>query len=119
MRAKGHPLDRATGSTILVVEDVEEIAAHMEQALIQRNHKVIRALNAEEAIQVAEHTLPTTILTDPDLPTLDRLLELLSAHRYLKDIPVVIIDLDEPQLNHGSIKVLRDFEALEKLMASL
>ena len=84
LRAKEHSLKRKTGATILVVEDVEEIALHMEQALIQRDHKVIRALNAEEAIQIAQQALPAVFLTDPDLPTFDRLLELVREHPQLK-----------------------------------
>lgn len=119
MRAKGHPLDRETGSTILVVEDVEEIALHMERALTKRDHKVVCAPNADEAIQIGEQALPVMIMTDPDLPTFNRLLELVSEHRCLKDIPVVIIDVDEPQLDDGRVKVLRDFEALDNLVDSL
>jgi CheY-like chemotaxis protein len=119
VRTKEHSLERKTAATILVVEDVEEIASHMERALTQRDHKVICALNAEEAIQIAEQALPAVVLTDPDLPTFDRLLELVSEHRQLKEIPLVIIDLDEPALDDGRVKVLRDFEALDNLVDSL
>jgi CheY-like chemotaxis protein len=119
VRAKEHSLERKTWATILVVEDVEEIASHMEQALIQRGHKVIRALNAEEAIQIAEQALPAVVLTDPELATFDRLLELVSEHRQLKEMPLAIIDIDERQLNHGRVKVLRDFDALDNLVDSL
>jgi len=119
VRAKEHSLERKSGATILLVEDVEEIALHIEQALVQRDHKVICALNAEEAIQIAQQALPAMVLTDPDLPTFDRLLELLSEHRQLKEIPLVIIDIDERQLNDGRVKVLRDFEALDNFVDSL
>jgi DNA-binding response OmpR family regulator len=118
LRAKGHPLGRETVATILVVEDVEEIASNMERALIQREHKVLVALDAEQAIQIAEKALPAVVLTDPDLPTFDRLLELVSEHRYLKEVPIVVIDVDELQLD-GRIEVLRDFEALDNLIDSL
>jgi CheY-like chemotaxis protein len=116
---KGHPLGRETAATILVVEDVEEIASNMKRALIQRDHKVLCALDADQAIQIAEKALPAVVLTDPELPTFGRLLELVSEHRHLKDVPVVIIDVDEPRLSDGRIKVLRDFEALDDLVDSL
>lgn len=119
LAAKGHPLGQKTGATILVVEDVEEIASNMERALIQRAHKVLWALHAEQAIELAEQALPAVVLTDPELPTLDRLLELLSEHDQLKNVPVVIIDLDEEQSLDERLKVLRDFEALDDLVDSL
>lgn len=116
--AKGHPLGQVT-TTILVVEDVEEIASHIERALIQRDHKVLWALNAEEAIEIADKALPGVVLTDPELPTLDKLLELVGEHHHLKNVPVVIIDVDEEQFLDERIKVLRDFEALDDLVKSL
>ena len=119
LREKGHPLGRETAATILVVEDVEEIASNMERALIQRDHKVLCALDAEQAIQIADKALPAVVLTDPELPTFDRLLELVSEHRYLKEVPVVVIDVDELQVPDERIKVLRDFEALDDLVDSL
>ena len=116
VRLKEHSLERESGVTILVVEDVEEIASHMERALTQRDHKVICALNAEEAIRIAEQALPAVVLTDPDLPTFDQLLELVSEHRQLREIPLVIIDIDETELNDGRVEVLPDFEALDNLV---
>jgi CheY-like chemotaxis protein len=119
LRSKGHPLGRETTATILVVEDVQEIASGMERALIQRNHSVLLAPDADRAIQIAEKALPAVVLTDPELPTFDRLLELLSEHHFLKEVPVVIIDVDEPLSSDGRIKVLQDFTAFDHFMDSL
>ncbi len=110
---------RETAATILVVEDVEEIATNMERALVQRDYEVLCALDAEQAIRMAERALPVVVLTDSDLPTLDRLLELVSEHRSLKEVPIVVIDVDELQLRDQRIKVLQDFEALDELVDSL
>ena len=112
-------MGRETTATILVVEDVEEIASGMERALIQRNHSVLMAHDADQAIQIAEKALPTVVLTDPELPTFDRLLELLSEHDYLKEVPVVIIDVDDPQSSDGRVKVLQDFAAFDQFVDSL
>lgn len=112
-------MGRETTATILVVEDVEEIASNMERALIQRDHKVFSALDAEEAIQIAEQALPLLVLTDPELPTFDRLMELIRKHPRLNEVPVVIIDVDEEPLPDERIKVLRDFAALDEFVDSL
>jgi DNA-binding NtrC family response regulator len=104
--------------TILVVEDVNEIGANMGTALNKRGHRVVRAENADEAIRLAEHDRPAMILTDPDLPTFEKLMKLLRAHGTLKNMVVAIIDINHLKVNDQSVNVLPDFQALDDLLNS-
>lgn len=106
-------------STVLVVEDIAEIALHMQRRLIERGYKVIWAQDAARAIQLAERDRPSIILTDLDLPTFDSLVELVSAHRELRELPVAVLDINHPELSDGRIKVLPDFDALDSFVQSL
>ena len=102
--------------TVLVVEDVDEISANMASALDKRGHRVLHAANAEDAIQMAEANRPAMILTDLDLPTFDRLLNLLRDHTTLKNLKVAIIDINNPHVTDSSVNVLTDFQGLDDLM---
>ena len=102
--------------TVLVVEDVDEITWNMTSALKQRGHHVVHASNAEDAIQMAEANRPAMILTDLDLPTFDKLLSLLRAHRTLGNLKVAIIDINDPKIKDKNVSVLTDFQALDDLM---
>jgi len=104
--------------TILVVEDVDEISESMSAALKQRGHLVECASNADHAIQMAEENRPAMILTDLDLPTFDKLMNLLRSHADLKNLVVAIIDIDSPKLSDQTINILRDFQALDDLIES-
>jgi CheY-like chemotaxis protein len=111
-------LGKNKAHTVLVVEDVDEISASMSTALIGRGHLVDRASNAEQAIQMAEQNRPAMILTDLDLPTFDKLLELLRAHADLKNMLVAIIDINNPQVSDQTVNILCDFQALDELIES-
>ena len=101
--------------TILVVEDVTEISSSMSAALDKRGHRVMQASNAEQAIQIAEVNRPALILTDLELPSFNKLLNLLRGHAHLNDTVVAIIDLNHPKVD-ASIRVLPDFQALDDLL---
>ena len=117
--AEGNRLGQKTANTILVVEDIAEIALHIKRRLIERGYEVIWAQDAEHAIQIAEQNSPRIILTDLDLPAFDSLVELVSEHHDLKDLPVAILDINHPELADGRIKVLPDFDALDNFVHSL
>jgi DNA-binding NtrC family response regulator len=104
--------------TVLVVEDVDEISANMGAALNKRGHRVKRASNAEDAIQMAELDRPSMILTDPELPTFEKLMTLLRAHGTLQNMVVAIIDVNHLKLSDQSVNVLHDFQALDDLLKS-
>ena len=104
--------------TVLVVEDVDEISVNMGVALDKRGHRVMRASNAEDAIEMAENDRPAMILTDPELPTFEKLMMLLRAHGSLKNMVVAIIDVNHLKINDKSVNILADFQALDDLLKS-
>jgi hypothetical protein len=58
-------------------------------------------------------------LTDLDLPTLVLLVRLIREHQDLKELPIAIIDINEPVIGKDlSLSVLSDFEGLDKLIQS-
>ena len=77
----------------------------------------MQASNAEQAIQIAEVNRPALILTDLELPSFDKLLNLLRAHAHLNATVVAVIDLNHPKVD-ASIRVLPDFQALDDLLQS-
>jgi CheY-like chemotaxis protein len=111
-------LSKNKAHTILVVEDVDEISANMTAALKERGHLVERASDAEQAIQMAEEHRPALILTDLDLPTFDKLMNLLRSHTDLKNMVVVIIDINSPEVSDQTVNILCDFQALDDLIES-
>jgi DNA-binding response OmpR family regulator len=111
-------LAEKTIHTILVVEDNDEISSNMRLALLQRGHRVERAFNAEDAIQMAEQNRPAMILTDLDLPTFDQLLESLRGHADLKNMIVAIIDINHPDIAETRVNILQDFQALDDLITA-
>ena len=101
---------------ILVVEDVEEISEQMGTMLREKGHQVIFANDADQAIRAAEQQLPALILTDFDLPALDKLLALMRQHEDLRHVDVAVIDIDSHA--HGrNIKVLKNFQELDELLS--
>ncbi len=104
--------------TILVVEDVDEITSNMTAALKKRGHRVKHASNAEQAIKMAQANRPAMILTDLDLPTFDKLMDLLREHPNLKNLVVAIIDINHPKVGPDGVNILHDFQALDDLLQS-
>lgn len=117
--AEGNRLRQKTANTILVVEDIAEIALHIRRRLVERGYEVIWAQAAEDAIQIAERSSPTIILTDLDLPAFDSLVEQVSKHHDLKKLPVAVLDINHVELTDGRVKVLPDFDALDNFVHSL
>jgi CheY-like chemotaxis protein len=119
LRAEGTRLGQKAANTILVVEDIAEIALHMKRRLIERGHNVIWTQDPADAIQIAEQNPPSIILTDLELPKLELLLELVSAHPHLSKLPVAAIDINHSDSAPGRVKILRDFDALEEFVHAL
>jgi CheY-like chemotaxis protein len=90
----------------------------MSAALKQRGHRVECASNADQAIQKAEENRPAMILTDLDLPTFDKLMNLLRAHPELKSMVVAIMDINHPEVSDQTVNILADFQALDDLIES-
>ena len=111
---------RETKEMILVVEDVQEISSEMNAMLHARGHNVMSAVDAEQAIKIAEEQRPKLILTDLDLPTLGLLVRLIREHKDLKDTLVAIIDINGPDVNkEDGLKVLTNFGQLDELLQSI
>ena len=117
--AEGNRLGQKAVNTILLVEDVAEIALHMKRRLIERGQNVIWAQDPRDAIQIAENNSPSIILTDLELPKLELLLELVSQHPHLSRLPVAAIDMNHSDSNDGRVKILPDFDALEEFVHAL
>ncbi len=106
-------------STVLVVEDVEEIRSHMNAMLVQKGHRVLNSSNAEDAIRIAKEDRPLLILTDLDLPTFEELLQKVGEHDHLDQIPVVVVDIDLVEIKDRDVKVLSDFDQLDEMLRGL
>jgi len=81
-----------------------------------KGHRVLFATDAREAIKEAEREAPALILTDLDLPSFDSLLNLVQEHAQLKKVDVVVIDMNHPHLSRNDVKVLSNFDQLDKLL---
>ena len=117
--AEGNRLGQKAVNTILLVEDVAEIALHMKRRLIERGHNVIWAQDPGDAIKIAEKDSPSIILTDSELPKLDLLLELVSQHPDLSELPVTVIDLNHSDSTDRRVRIFPDFDALEEFVQTL
>jgi CheY-like chemotaxis protein len=105
--------------TILVVEDVDEISLQMAAMLRKKGHLVLSATHADQAIRIAESNRPNMILTDLDLATFDSLVRLIRAHKDLSNMPVAIIDINNPDLRgRDDLKVLNNFDQLDELLGN-
>ncbi len=112
-------MDKGLKMTILVVEDVGEISSQMSAMLRAKGHDVLLASDATEAFEIAKTKRPTIVLTDLDLPTLGLLVRLIRDHRDLKETPIAIIDINEPEIDEElGLKILANFEGLDELLRS-
>ena len=110
-------MDENPKRTVLVVEDVEEISSQMSAMLHAKGHDVLLASEATEAFTIAEARRPSMVLTDLDLPTLVLLVHLIREHQDLKETPIAIIDINEPEIDQKlGLKVLANFEGLDQLL---
>lgn len=88
---KGQPI--AQEFLILVVDDAADNLAVLSLSLQQQGYKVVTASNGEDAVRVAEQTLPNLILMDINLPELDGLgaTRRIRENEALHDVPVVVV----------------------------
>ncbi len=78
---------------ILVVDDAADNVAMISLVLQQQGYQVVTAANGEDAISVAEQTLPNLILMDINLPALDGLgaTRRIRENETLRDVPVIAV----------------------------
>lgn len=87
---------------ILLVEDYEDNRVMLKQLLELSGYRVIEATNGEQAIRLAELTVPDLILMDVSLPRVDGLsaTKQIRAIAALRDIPVVAVSAhDSPDFH--------------------
>ena len=103
--------------TVLIVEDVDEISSQMGAMLRRKGHRILHAVNAQDAIRIAEDKRPNMILTDLDLPTFDSLVRLVRGHHDISNMLVAIIDINHPDVREqDGLKVLSNFDQLDDLL---
>ena len=104
--------------TILVVEDEDEISSNMNVMLTRKGYRVLRAIDADGAMTMAEQDRPTMILTDLDLPTLDSMMLRIRAHQTLNNMLVAVIDINDPASAKDGLKILNNFEELDVMLGA-
>jgi PleD family two-component response regulator len=104
-------------STILIVEDIEEISAEMRRLLEDSGYLVQEAADDQEAVSVAQSIHPDLILTDLDLPTLEGLKQRVREHAELRNTPIVVIDIESPEISEDNgITILTNVNQLRALI---
>jgi CheY-like chemotaxis protein len=78
---------------ILVVDDSADNVAVISLDLQQQGYRVVTASNGEDAVAVATQTLPSLILMDINLPSLDGLgaTRRIRETEGLRDVPIIAI----------------------------
>lgn len=95
--ALSQPLDtsaREPGrSLILVVDDSADNVAMLSLALQQQGYRVVTATDGEDAISVANYTLPDLIMMDISMPKLDGLgaTRKIRENLSLREVPVIAV----------------------------
>jgi CheY-like chemotaxis protein len=84
---------RASGCTVLVVEDDDDIRLAMRLALEAFGYNVVEACDGVEAVEAAWRTCPGIILMDLSLPLLDGLTATrrIREDPQMKNVPIVAV----------------------------
>jgi CheY-like chemotaxis protein len=100
----------AANSKVLLVEDSKFLRMANERALTKAGYQVSTAVDGEEALQVANDTLPDIILLDMLLPKLSgpEVLKALKANPATMHIPVIVLTSlsqknEEKLLSEGAV----------------
>ena len=93
------------GSTVLIVDDIDENRLFLKGILMNYNLKLLEAENGKQAISIINATSPDLIITDLRMPELDgyQLKNYLDRHKELRDIPTLAVSA--LVLNHNIDKV--------------
>ena len=112
---------------VLIVEDHDDTREMLQLILTIYGCRVLAAANGDDAIRLAEKTLPDLVLMDMKMPQLDglSLTRVIRSHPTLSKVPIVAMTgMVTPQfpreaVNAGCDDCLDkpiDFERLEKLV---
>jgi CheY-like chemotaxis protein len=78
---------------VLLVEDSEDNRLMMKRLVEMSGYEVIEAVNGQEAVEIAQITVPDLILMDLSLPKVDGLAATRCIRRMpaLKSVPIIVI----------------------------
>jgi CheY-like chemotaxis protein len=109
----------AAGSPVLVVDDDQDLRRGMGRNLEALGYNVLKAEDADEALELATREPPYFILTNADLPWLGTLIYLIRREASLRGVPVVAIYPDRPEeFREDRLVVLNNYRQLEELWPS-
>ena len=121
---------RKQKTSILLVEDFDDVRFVLKQLLELRGYHVVEAVDGQQAVEVALHERPSLILMDLSLPVLDGLsaTRQIREHAELRDVPIVAISTFHTKQHRADVlaagcnKYLSkpiDFDKLETLIINL
>lgn len=90
-------------STILVVDDEEQILRALRRALIARGYEVVTAADGEAALVEAEASMPDLVVLDLNLPGIDGL-EVCRRLRSWTQVPILVLSVREDE--RGKVQAL-------------
>ena len=90
-------------STILVVDDEEQILRALRRALIARGYEVVTAADGEDALVEAEASMPDLVVLDLNLPGIDGL-EVCRRLRSWTQVPILVLSVREDE--RGKVQAL-------------
>ncbi len=112
---------------VLIVEDHDDTREMLQLILTIYGCRVLAAANGDDAIRLAEKTLPDLVLMDMKMPRLDglSLTRVIRSHPTLSKVPIVAMTgMVTPQFHREAVNAgcddcldkPIDFERLEKLV---
>src|SRR5260370_41629480 len=118
-----------SGSTVLLVDDSDDIRLMLRQMLLMNNYRVIEASNGQEAFEIVHDRCPDLILVDLNMPRVDGL-SLVEKVRALKGkcerVPIIAMTafntygMKEAAIQTGCNEYVTkpiEMEQLEKLLS--
>jgi CheY-like chemotaxis protein len=103
------------GSPVLVVDDDQDLRREMERNLKALGYTVLKAEDADAALEFAMREHLYFVLTNADISWLDNLIYCIRKKAGLREVPVVAIYPDRPEeFREDRIVVLEDYRQLEE-----
>jgi len=101
--------NQTTAQTILVVEDEDSVAEVLIALLEAEGYKVLTAHDGQDALARLKREEPDLIISDVMMPKIDgvsmcNIIQQSPTFKACKDIPVVLMSADDPDLRRPSCK---------------
>ena len=78
-------------SHVLIVDDEPSICWGFRELLTEEGHDVSIASSAEEALDIASHTIPDAVILDVRLPGRDGLSAIKDLRQRIGDVPIIVV----------------------------